>query len=204
MPLLRHRLLSCSRAVLQRVTEVEEPPCSGQRRQGSASAVGKLKSGAVASFSPADEPAASLQPVHNPRQPKPAPGQGDTRKQPLEEGEAPSQAQAALSSQLPARAASSHANSHGGQEGSHKEALSDSKVRLASITLPGSMQTDVRCVPCADQVVVVCSPLSTQWTSMGAQWSLSQSLSSCTAMIALQKAAALQLHHQLYKSAVTR
>ena len=182
--------------LLQRVTEIEEPPSSGQRRQGSASAVGKLKSGAVASFRPADEPAASLKPVHEQKQPKPAPAQGDTSKQTLGEGEAPSQAQAALSSQLPARAASSHASSHEGQEGSHKEALSNSKVQLASITLRCSMQTNVRCVPCADQVFFVCSPLSIQWSSMGVRWSLSRSLSSCTAMIALQKTAALQLHHR--------
>ena len=196
MPLLRHRLLSCSRAVLQRVTEVEEPPSLGQKPQGSASAEGKLKSGAVSSFSQADEPAASLQPVHKPEQPRPAPLQGDTSKQPLEEGEAPSQAQAAISSQQPAHAASSHAASNEGQEGGHKEAFSNSQVLLASVTLHCSTQSTVRRVPCAERVFLVCSPLSTQWSSMGARWSLSQSLSSCTAATALQIAATLQLHHQ--------
>ena len=196
MPLPRHRLLSCSRAVLQRVTEVEEPPFSGQKPQGSASAAGKLKSGAVSSFSQADEPAASLQPVHTPKQPKPAPLQGDTSKQALEEGEAASQAQAALSSQQPAHAASSHASSNEGPEGSHKEALSNGKVWLAPITSHCSMQSNVQCVPCAERMFVVCSPLSTQWSSMVARWSLSPSLSSCTAATALQEAATLQLHHQ--------
>lgn len=146
MPLLRHRLLSCSRAVLQRVTEVAEPPSSGPKPQGSLSAEGKLKSGAVSSFSQADEPAASLQPVHKPKQPKPAPLQGDTSKQPLEEGEAASQAQAALSSQQRAHAASSHASSHEAPESSHKEAFRNSKVWLAPITSHCSMQSDVRCV----------------------------------------------------------